>query len=58
MNVATVIQNQESLIALIGDLLSVDINALTLPVSATAARNVDLLGDGLDVFVMHFCSVL
>ncbi|XP_037933057.1 AP-1 complex subunit beta-1 [Teleopsis dalmanni] len=45
---AMVIPNQDSLI---GDLLSMDINAPTIPVSLPSASNVDLLGGGLDVLL-------
>ncbi|EDW66087.1 AP-1 complex subunit beta-1 [Drosophila virilis] len=46
---ATVIPNQESLI---GDLLSMDINAPTMPAApATTTSNVDLLGGGLDILL-------
>lgn len=48
---STVIPNQESLI---GDLLSMDINAPVAPVAAAPASNVDLLGGGLDVLVSVF----
>lgn len=47
-NEPTVIPNQESLI---GDLLSMDINAPVAPTPAAPTSNVDLLGGGLDVLV-------
>lgn len=54
-NEPTVIPNQESLI---GDLLSMDINAPPAPVPAAPASNVDLLGGGLDVLVCLFSNVI
>lgn len=49
-NEPTVIPNQESLI---GDLLSMDINAPAAPAAAPVpASNIDLLGGGLDVLVI------
>lgn len=45
---AMVIPNQESLI---GDLLSMDINAPAMPAAAPTTSNVDLLGGGLDILV-------
>ncbi|XP_017471403.1 PREDICTED: AP-1 complex subunit beta-1 [Rhagoletis zephyria] len=45
---AMVIPNQESLI---GDLLSMDINAPAMPVAAPTTSNVDLLGGGLDILL-------
>ncbi|KAM8720896.1 hypothetical protein ACLKA7_006871 [Drosophila subpalustris] len=46
---STVIPNQESLI---GDLLSMDINAPAMPAAqATTTSNVDLLGGGLDILL-------
>lgn len=50
---ATVIPSQDSLI---GDLLSMDINAPAAPASAVPpSNNVDLLGGGLDVLVSLVC---
>ncbi|XP_030378747.1 AP-1 complex subunit beta-1 [Scaptodrosophila lebanonensis] len=45
---AMVIPNQESLI---GDLLSMDINAPTIPAAPATTSNVDLLGGGLDILL-------
>lgn len=45
---ASVIPNQESLI---GDLLSMDINAPVAPTSSIPSSNVDLLGGGLDILL-------
>ncbi|XP_018800836.1 PREDICTED: AP-1 complex subunit beta-1 [Bactrocera latifrons] len=45
---AMVIPNQESLI---GDLLSMDINAPAMPAAAPTTSNVDLLGGGLDILL-------
>ncbi|KAH8235391.1 hypothetical protein KR059_000490 [Drosophila kikkawai] len=45
---AMVIPNQESLI---GDLLSMDINAPAMPSAPAATSNVDLLGGGLDILL-------
>lgn len=45
---AMVIPNQESLI---GDLLSMDINAPSMPAAAPTSMGVDLLGGGLDILV-------
>lgn len=45
---ASVIPNQESLI---GDLLSMDINAPVAPTTSIPSSNVDLLGGGLDILL-------
>lgn len=50
-NEPTVIPNQESLI---GDLLSMDINAPAAPAVPVATSNVDLLGGGLDILVCSY----
>lgn len=50
---AMVIPNQESLI---GDLLSMDINAPSIPSAAPTTMGVDLLGSGLDILVSFYLA--